>query len=257
MIAMFLAVALFARDASAGTWKLKSTEASEVAGAWHLYVKIELSSAPTLAHVPMKFMFVKTMVYERALVDGQKDPVVNRIALQNQMPQMLSLDVDFADGTGKVFKGTNFDFGVTRQLGFEAGEYKVQLRGADGVDVGGPQSVTLKGENPVVDRRSMVFSAKSSKDVKKVDDGTGAAKNAAPKNDTESAVPQNGDVAPVGTATSFIPADAYQKTEEEEAVHDRPKGCGCQLPSTRASSLSWLAVPALAGLVLVRRRKRA
>ena len=62
----------------------------------------------------MKFLFTKTMVYERALIDGHTEPVLNRQALQNQTPSVESLDVDFADRSGKIFKGTRFDFGLTR-----------------------------------------------------------------------------------------------------------------------------------------------
>lgn len=256
MLSAFFAVVLAAGDALASSWKLKSSEATEVSGAWHVYVSIDLNSPPALAHVPMKFLFTRTAVYERALVDGQKDPVTNRIVLSNQMPQQLSLDVDFADGTGKVFKGTRFDFGLTRTVGFEAGEYKVQLRSADGQEIGSPQNITLKGDNEVVDRRSITFSAKGGKDVKKVDDGV-KRETPAKADDTVAAAPQNGDVAPVGNAAPFIPADAYNKTEEEEAVRERPKGCGCSVPGSAPGSLGWLAVPGLTGLVVARRRRRA
>ena len=84
---------------AAGSFKLKQGEATEVSGAWHIYVKIELPKAPPIAHQPLRFVFTKTMVYERSLVDGKSEPVVNRQALQNQNPQVESLDVDFADAS--------------------------------------------------------------------------------------------------------------------------------------------------------------
>src|SRR5262249_35845056 len=96
---------------AAGSFKLKTSEASEVSGAWHIFVRLELPKAPTIAHVPIKFLFTKTAEYERALVDNRSDPVINRMALQNQTPNIESMDVDFADGSGKIFKITNFDFG--------------------------------------------------------------------------------------------------------------------------------------------------
>lgn len=256
LLSVALATLLFARDAAAGTWKLKDAQINEVSGGWHLYMSIELSSAPSIAHVPMKFMFTKTMVYERALVDGSKDPVINRVPLQNQMPQMVTQDIDFSDASGKTFKGTRFDFSITRTAGFESGEYTVKLRTADGVDIGGAQTLILKGDNPVVDRRSITFSAKGGKDVKKVDDGTDAGAKVA-QNDVESAVPTNGDVTPAGSAAPFIPSDAYQKTDEEQGIKDHPKGCGCDVPGVSTGSLAWALAPALGVVIVLRRRRRA
>jgi hypothetical protein len=231
----FACVALGGREAqAAGTFKLKSSSTSEVSGAWHIFVTIELPRAPATAHVPLKFLFTKETVYERALVDGHNDPVINRTPLQNQTPSIESLDVDFADGSGKIFKGTRFDFGLTRQRGYEAGEYKVQVRTSDGTDIGGTQRITLNGENPVVDRRSITFNAKE-KSIKKVDDGTDAGAKVA-KNDTDDTAPvQNQDVTASGTAAPFIPAEAYQKQPEEE-VKEHPAGCGCETIGHRSGA---------------------
>ena len=217
------------RAHAAGTFKLKSTEVNEVSGAWHVFVTIELPRAPATPHVPIKFLFTKTAVYERALVDNRSEPVTNRMALQGQTPSIESLDVDFADGSGKVHKTTRFDFGLTRQRGYEAGEYQVQIRTSDGTDIGGKAQITLKGENEVVDRRSITFNAKEGK-IKKVDtgiDGGLIAKNA---NDVEHAAPTSGDVTPTGTAAPFIPAEAYKPTAEEQGIKEHPKGCGCSVP---------------------------
>jgi MYXO-CTERM domain-containing protein len=252
LLSTVFAVALFARDASAGSWRLKSNEVSEVAGAWHIFVSIELSSPPSLAHVPMKFSFTKLVEYERALVDGHTDPVMNRTVLTGQMPQVITQDVDFADGTGKIFKGTRFDFGVTRAVGFVAGEYKIQLRTSDGTEVGGPVNITLKGDNPVVDRRSITFNAK---DPKK--DNADAGKQVASNDTGEAAIPNNADIAPVGSAAPFIPDDAYKPLDENgNPIKEHPKGCGCSVPRADTTSFAWLALPALAGLVVLRRRRR-
>ena len=164
----FTLVSLFAPPASAaGSFKLKSTQVTESGGQWHIFVTLELSRPPATAHVPMKFLFQKEMVFERALIDGHDDPVMNRMALTNQTPSVESLDVDFADGSGKVYKGTRFDFSLTRDRGYEAGEYSVKVRTADGIDVGSAQHLTLNGDNPVVDRRAITFNAKDPS-VKKV-----------------------------------------------------------------------------------------
>jgi MYXO-CTERM domain-containing protein len=253
------AIVLFAggRDAqAAGNFKLKSNSVNEVSGAWHVFVTIELPRPPATAHVPLKFLFTKDMVYERALIDGHSEPVLNRQALQNQTPSVESLDVDFADGSGKIFKGTRFDFGLTRTRGYEAGEYKVQLRTADGLDIGGSARITLNGDNPVVDRRSITFNAKE-KSIKKVDDGTDAGAKLA-KNDTEESTSgQSQEVAPSGTAAPFIPNEAYQKQPEEE-VKEHPKGCGCETVGHSGSPNRFgaLGLLGLASVVAWRRARR-
>jgi MYXO-CTERM domain-containing protein len=256
--ALFVAC-LFGRDAAAaGNFKLKSTEAQEVSGAWHIFVTIELPKAPTIGHVPLRFLFTKTAVYERALVDNRDDPVTNRMSLQNQTPSIESLDVDFADGSGKIFKGTRFDFGLTRTRGYEAGEYIVQVRTADGVDIGGKAQLTLKGDNPVVDRRSITFNAKEG-NIKKVDtgiDGGLVAKNN--NDDVAHAGVNTGDITGTGTAKPFIPDDAYKPTPEEQGLKEHPKGCGCSVPGM-ATGPGLALAGAFLGLVvaLVRRRRRS
>jgi MYXO-CTERM domain-containing protein len=254
VLACLALVTAFARDASAaGTFKLKSTEATEVSGAWHIYVTIEMPKPPLTAHQSMKFLFTKTMAYERALIDGHSEPVLNRQALQNQTPSVESLDVDFADPSGKIFKGTRFDFGLTRTRGYEAGEYKVEVKTSDGVQIGSPQTLILKGDNPVVDRRAIAFNAKEP-GVKKVEGYDGGAKGGSNDDNTPAAANNMGEVTPTGTAQPFIPKEGYEKTSEEE-IKTRPKGCGCSVPGgVDAGTLLWLAP--LAGLLVFARRRR-
>jgi len=238
---------------AAGSFSLKTKEVQEVSGAWHIFVTLELPKAPAIAHQPLRFVFTKQAVYERALVDGKSEPVTSRQSLRDQAPTFESLDVDFADSSGKIFKGTRFDFGLTRARGYEAGEYKVTVRTSDGLEIGGAQMLTLKGENPVVDRRSMTFNASSG--IKKVGDADAGA-TGPKKNDTEAAEPTNGDVAPVGSAPPFIPPEAYNKTPEEE-LKVKPSGCGCTVPGApEGSTLLWFA-PLLAVGLAGARRKRA
>lgn len=246
---------LFASDAlAAGSVKVKSTEVTEISGAWHLYVKIELTKAPSIPHVPMRFVFTKTMVYERALIDGHTDPVINRQALSNQTPSTESLDVDFANGQGNIFKGTNFDFDLTRTRGYEAGEYKLQVMTSDGTNIGSSTNVILKGDNPVVDRRSITFDAKK-KPIQKVDDGSDAGTKGGP-DESQFASPTGGDVAPAGSTGAFIPQDAYNPTLEEQGK-DHPKGCGCSMVgSTRENGIALFFSVGMIGLVWSRRRRR-
>lgn len=252
-----LLLVLVAADArAAGVFKLKNTEVNEVGGAWHLYVKIELPKAPLTAHQSMKFLFTKTMAYERALIDGKSEPVLNRQALQNQTPQVESLDVDFADPSGKIFKGTNFDFNLTRPRGYEAGEYTVEVKTADGVVIGAKANLVLKGDNPVVDRRSIAFNAKEP-GIKKVEAHDAGAKNVAQNDDVPAAQPQGGEVTPTGTATGFVPPEGYKETDEEK-IKTHPKGCGCSIPgaTTPAAFLYGLAPLAAFAVYAVRRRRR-
>jgi hypothetical protein len=242
---------------AAGTFRIKNTELQEVSGGWHIFVDIALPRAPSIPHLPMKFLFTKLAVYERALVDNHAEPVMNRQPLVNQTPTIEDQDVDFADPSGKVFNRTRFDFSLTRTRGYEAGEYKVQLRTADGIDVGGPVNLTLKGDNPVVDRRAMNFNAKENS-IKKVDNGVDGGQVA--KNDSDdNSVGASHDVSASGTAEPFIPASAFQKTPEEE-IKTRPSGCGCSVPGLNGAGplggALLASLPGLALLVLAGRRKR-
>lgn len=251
--ACFALLLTCAREAhAAGTFTLKSAEVSEVSGAWHLYVTLELPKAPLTAHQSMKFVFTKTMAYERSLVDGHSEPVLNRQALSGQTPSVESLDVDFADPTGKIFKGTRFDFGITRTRGYEAGEYKVEVRTSDGTAIGNAQKLILKGDNPVVDRRAIAFNAKNP-GVKKVEGYDAGAK--AQEDAPVAAANEMGEVAPTGTATPFLPKEGHEKTSEEE-IKQRPGGCGCDLPGGLSmGAAAWLAPLVGIGAAFVRRRR--
>jgi hypothetical protein len=246
-----------ARSASAGgTFHLRSTTVQEVSGGWHVYCDIALSRPPDIAHPTLKFLFTKTAVFERDLVDNNPKPVVNRQNLQNQNPSVESLEVDFSDASGKIFKVTHFDVSLTRTRGYEAGEYSVKVRTSDGVDVGSPASITLNGDNPVVDRRAMSFDAKNPT-MKKI--GSGIDGGTGPKvDDSVAAAPNNGEVTASGDAPPFLSADAFQKQPEE--IHDHPKGCGCDVPGV-ATGLSFesralLFVAAGLGLSAIAWRKR-
>jgi MYXO-CTERM domain-containing protein len=257
LVALIVALVALPRAAQAGvgTFKLKSPEANEVSGAWHLFVTIELPKPPLTAHQSMKFLFTKEVVYERSLIDGKNEPVQNRQSLQNQTPTVEGLDVDFADPSGKIFKGTRFDFGLTRARGYEAGEYTVELQTSDGTSIGSKQKLVLKGDNPVVDRRSIAFNPKD-KSVKKVE-GYDAGANQAKNDDPAAANTGPAEVTPMGTATGFVPAGGHQETEEEK-IKSKPGGCGCSIPGGQQSAAAFLFLVPIVGLgaVAVRRRRR-
>lgn len=257
MAALFLFLSTFAKDAhAAGSFKLKSTEVNEVSGAWHIYVTVELPKAPPIAHQPMRFVFTEQVAFDRSLVDGHDQPVNSRRVLSPTVARTESLDVDFADSSGKIFKGTRFDFGLTRERGYEAGEYKVDVRTSDGTVIGASQSLVLKGDNEVQDRRSMNFTAEK-KGIKKVAAYDAGAPAQGSDDDTPAAASGgNGEVEPTGTPQPFISPEGYDKTPEEE-IKTRPKGCGCSVPgeSTSMHAAAWLAPLAGLGLVVARRRR--
>ena len=260
-LALLLALVAWPRPAhAAGSAKLKTNEVQEVSGAWHIFVRLELAKAPSTPHVPLKFVFTKTAVYERAQTDNGL--VTNRQALQMQQPTTESLDVDFANAQGKIYNRTEFDFGLTRTRGYEAGEYKLQIRTSDGVDIGGPMTLTLKGDNPIVDRRSITFEAKK-KGMEKVDNGVDGgsaqqAKNTGDDTSSSNSNVGNGEVTPSGSAAPFIPQSAYQPTDEEK-IKEKPGGCGCTTPGMSAEATSLFAMAgtlvALLGLALARRSR--
>jgi hypothetical protein len=261
----FACVVLFAMPAlAAGNFAIKTPEVSENSNEWHVKVRIDLPRAPSMMHTPMRFTFSKEAVDERAIMSKGAEPVHHRMVLDVSPKQIVSLDVDFADASGKVFKSTYFEFDLKRDTGyFEAGEYLVTLSGPDG-DVGTAQRLTLKGDNPPVYRGAMDFSGdpKSGKGGKKGPrmenvssglDGGLVASNDQPA----AAAPVSTDVTPEGDAPDMVPKGAFNKTAEEEAVQGHPNGCGCAAVGLNGSlcGASGVALATL-GLVAARRRRR-
>src|ERR1700760_3853200 len=152
-----LAVLLFPGRAFASTWALKTTEVTESSGEWHIKGRIDLPRPPTMMHIPMRFTFSKEAVDERAIMTKGAEPQHHRVVLETSQKQIVSLDVEFADPSGKVFKSTYFEFDLARKDGyFEAGEYTMVLSGPDG-DIPGSGKLVLKGDNPPVYRGAMDF----------------------------------------------------------------------------------------------------
>ena len=118
---LFLAALLFAQNAhAAGSVKVNTPEVKESGGEWHIEVRLDLPTAPPMMHVPMRFVFSKQVVYERAIMEKGKDPVLDKKSLAVPPKQIVGMDVDFADPTGRVFKSTNFEFDITLQRLFRS-----------------------------------------------------------------------------------------------------------------------------------------
>jgi len=239
---------------AAGQVKIKNTTIDEQSGAWRVIVSlIQLPKAPQLKRVPMRFIFTQTIIYERSMVDGKSEPVQSRINVANGSPKQETLDVDFSDTSGKTFNQTRYDFGITRDSGYVAGEYQLRVRTSEGQEIGSPITLILRGDNPVTDRRTMAFNAKDPK-IKKIEGvDAGAPK---PANDTPAADVQ-GDVAPTGTAEPFVSDEAKNETAEEN-IKVRKGGCGCETVGTTPASLGWPFAATLglfgAALLVARRR---
>jgi MYXO-CTERM domain-containing protein len=253
VLALIGAVLLVARPAlAAGTVTIADRAPQEDDGRWKLKMTINYGAEPHLAHIPMIFSFTPTVHYERALTDQSPEkPVLNRIPLQGQQSINESMDVGFSDGTGKIFKITKFDFILRRDRGFEAGEYDLKItRVGDGVQMGQVQKLTLKGENPIVDRRAIVFAGekKPKKEKKEEPKEAGESGEASPEPDPAAAEPtpdESGET-PIETPPEVPPQGG---------------GCGCRVAGAADPVHVWgLRAAALAGVVVVaalRRRRRA
>ena len=237
-------IGLFSQPALADRVVWKKTKLEEIGKAWKLNLEIHLDRAPDVAHMPVRFEFTPMSYFERALVDGRKEAVTRQVPLVNQQPIVESVDVGFLDpGTGKAAKRTRFTFEITRDRGFEAGTYEVQVTDTrNDRDLGGKTTLTLDGENEVIDRRSMVF-----------DDKPKEKKDSAPK----AAKPEEKELTPDDDAYW---AGGPKQPEEKTAplpppahLQEKP-GCGCRVGGARDATPAWALLGL--GLCLLARRAR-
>ena len=233
---------------AAGTVNLASRELVEEDGRWKLKMSIDYGGIPQLPHVPMIFAFTPTVLYERALTDkSPQKPVINRMPLSNQQGINESMDVGFADASGKIFKITKFDFVIRRDHGFEAGEYELKIkREDDGVQMGQTIHLVLKGDNPVVDRRAIVFAGDKPKS-KKIDADKTEDKKDEDKKDE-----------PAASEEKKADEGEEKKGEDVPKVPPKQGGCGCKVAGDPAAPVSPAAALAALGIVAVfaRRRRR-
>ena len=261
MLVTLLAAPAFA----AGGFTLKTPSVDEKNGEWHLKVRIDLVRAPNLMHTTMRFTFSKEADDERAIMQKGAEPEHHRMVLDTSPKQIESLDVDFADPSGKVFKSTYFEFDLARKDGyFEAGEYTIALEGPDG-PVGVPQKLVLKGDNPPVYRGAMDFTAdtkaqkkkKAGPNIENVSNGLDGGATTGDNSDTPAAAPTSTDVAANGPAPSMVPNTAFNHTADEESIGDHPKGCGCVAAGIEGVSACGTTLALLGlGLVVGRRGSR-
>jgi MYXO-CTERM domain-containing protein len=273
-LAALLALATFfvaiAEAFAAGSITYTRRELTESGGGWKIAMTILYGGKPTTAHVPMKFSFTPTALYERYLDDAHGDkPQTRKIPLSGQQPIIESIDVDFGDPSGKIYDRTRFDFTITRSHNFQAGEYSLTVHRADGAQLGTTQTITLNGENTVIDRRSISFIGNTKdkpKDKPKDDaakpastDGSGAGDKAAPAGD--SAASGEAAPAPASDATGDKAASGDDATGLGDPTANKTppggsQGCGCHTAGAPASSGASVALLAAAAAIAARRRRR-
>ncbi|MFT3772493.1 MAG: MYXO-CTERM sorting domain-containing protein [Minicystis sp.] len=232
---------------AAGSVTLSTREPVEVDGRWKLNMTIDYGSLPNIPHIPMIFSFEPKVLYERALLDKTGDkPQLNKIPLQNQTTINESMDVGFADASGKVFKVTKFDFIIRRDHGFEAGEYELKIkRQDDGAQMGQTIRLILKGDNPIVDRRAITFAGEKPKKAGEKKDEEKKAEPAADEKKDEPAAEKKDEAADPNAAGAVPP------------VPPKQGGCGCLVAGDATpNGAGALAAAALAAAVVARRRRR-
>jgi MYXO-CTERM domain-containing protein len=234
-------------------WKAKSfKERSDKA--WMLELKIYLPRPPDVAYVPMKFEFEPQVYFERALVDGTEGPVERKVPLEGRQPLIESVDVGFLDaGTSKIESRTKFSFKVKRDLGYDAGEYKVTVRDTrNGQIVGTATNITFDGENEIIDRRSIVFQGDDKKKKKKEEPKTeGDGDKADEKKD------EGGEKTESSASEGSSDEGSAEGGGDEgpPPIEEKPGGCGCRVPGAPGGSERPLAaLLALGALAFARRR---
>jgi MYXO-CTERM domain-containing protein len=258
---LFISSAAFA--AGRVEWKSKSfKERSDKA--WMLELAIYLPRAPDVAYVPVKFEFELITYFERALVDGRDGPVENKTPMNGRQPLIESVDVGFMDaGTSKIEKRTRFSFKVKRDLGFEAGEYKVTLRDTrNGQTIGGPTTITFDGENEIIDRRSIVFQGddKKKKKEKKEEKAEGSDGDGDGDKKEESKSEGSGESAKSDEGSSDEGSSSEEGSDNSGGDDPPPvEKKGCSIPSGPAggSDAASLLGLALVGFFVARRRRAA
>jgi hypothetical protein len=248
--------------AAAGSVRVASTSVTEADGVWKLKLTIDYGSMPHIAHIPMVLSFTQTTLFERFVDDTTGDkPATRNVPLHNQTPIDLPMDVGFADMSGKMFKVTKFSFKLTRDAGFEAGEYTLKVRLASGGPMGQPIRLRLNGDNKVINRKAIEFSASAPKPKPKAAPQDDPAEDGKPRT-AEDTGPDLSDIDDISQSE----ADAIREADGPPGAKKRDGGCGCEVVGAPAGGDAgklggrlggtvglWALAAIALGLVLMRR----
>jgi MYXO-CTERM domain-containing protein len=182
--------------------------------------------------------------------------------MNGRQPLIETVDVGFMDaGTSKIEKRTRFSFKVKRDLGYEAGEYKVTIRDTrNGQTVGAPTTITFAGENDVIDRRSIVFQGETKKKDKKSEaksEGDEGDKKDEEKSDEKGS--DEGSSSDEGGSSDE--GSSSEEGSDNSGGDDPPpveekRGCGCRIPGgTSGGGTAGLLGVVLLGALVARRRR--
>lgn len=238
-----------------GRVSLKRTTIEEADGRWRIEMTMNYGSKPHLGHIPMDFIFEQKVYYEYSITDGDKEPVVRPKPMHNQKPERVQMDVGFTDARGEIWPETKFGFSLRRDRGFSAGEYILKIqRSSDGQQMGQPIRLTLKGQNELIDRRSIVFTGEN-KQAKPKKAETASTEQPAQEAAAQEASAQETEPAEDTTEPAASPE---QEPAPVQTIQERPggHGCGCRLQPTSNNGL-WATALALVALVAARVRRRA
>lgn len=232
-------------------WGSKTLKPNSSNNAWNIELKMFMPRPPDVPTVPMKFTFDQQVYFERSMVDGDK-LVERQVPMVGKQPIVEGVDVGFLDpGSGKIESRTRFSFKIHRDHGFECGIYKVTVRDSRNDQiVGQPITLTLGGENEVIDRRSVVFTGEKKKEKKadadKPAEGTDGEKAADSSEKTA-------EPAAAPPANELPPADEPANDNAGE-IKEKPGGCGCRLAEPTSSKTLGLGLLLAVGFLAARRR---
>jgi hypothetical protein len=249
LFAALLVVTTVSPAAAAGrvVWKSTTVQERTKNESWRLEMEIHLPRAPDIAHKSMKFEFTQTAEFERSLVDGQEGPQTRTVPLTNQQSIIESQTVGFLDpGTGQTQARTRFSFKVTRAHGYKAGTWKVKIKDGDtGQMIGSETTLKMEGENPVVDRRSIVFQGNKKKDEEK-------------KGESSDSGSGSDESAPTDPADAPPEEEPYEGEPDGEgqvppSIEEKPGG-GCHYAPRPTEPLWFLLGLGIGASLLLRRR---
>jgi len=264
-VVLAILVAAMPSRAFAGSVSLEKSTIEETETGWKLKMTIDLGSVPDINFVPMDFIFTPKVYYERTCDDTHDKPYLNKKPITKAEIISIPQTVGFSNGSGQTFKNTSYSFTIKRDDRFEAGEYQLEVQ-KDGKAIGSKMSLTLNGNNKIVNRKAMVFSGdKSKKSTDPCDDqsvGVAPAKTDPPPGDTtpakDTSSSSTGSGEP-GASTGSGSSDTGSTSGADPGGTVPPKqgGCGCKVVGAETPLTGAGIVTLIGAAAFFTRRKRS